>query len=59
VSGKKAGRRSGELGVNHKVETGRFKMICITVAKLRKDVSRKSWHNEGLNVAFNDCVKRK
>ena len=56
---KKAGRRSGELGVNHKVEIGRFKKICATVAKLRKDVSRKSWYDEGLNVAFKDCLKRK
>jgi len=56
---KKAGRRSGDLGVNHKVETGRFKKICATVAKLRKDVSRKSWHDEGLNVAFKDHLKRK
>ena len=56
---KKAGRRSGELGVNHKVEIGRFKKICVTVAKLRNDVSRKSWHDEGLNAARNDCLKRK
>ena len=41
------------------METGRFKKICATVAKLRKDVSRKSWCDEGLNVAFKDCLKRK
>ena len=56
---KKAGRQSGELGVNHKVEIGRFKKICATVAKLRNDVSRKSWCDEGLNAAHNDHLKRK
>jgi len=56
---KKAGRWSGELGVNHKVEIGRFKKICATVAKLRNDVSRKSWCDEGLKTACNDHLKRK
>ena len=41
------------------MEIGRFKKICATVAKLRKDVSRKSWCDEGLNAAHNDCLKRK
>ena len=41
------------------METGRFKKICVTVAKLRKDVSRKSWCDEGLNVAHEDCLNRK
>jgi len=56
---KKAGRRSGELGVNHKMEIARFKKICVTVANLRKDDSRKCWYDEGLKVAFKDYLKRK
>ena len=41
------------------MEIGRFKEISVSVAKLRKDESRKSWYDEGLKVAFKDYLKRK